>query len=73
MIVTFCGHSDYRPSSSDEDKILSILEENAADMGGTLKDSFYNMLPTDRKRQRVFSCSLSFSLQTVFVDSNAFI
>ena len=30
MIVTFCGHSDYRPSSSDEDKILSILEENAA-------------------------------------------
>ena len=30
MIVTFCGHSDYRESSSDEDKILSILEENTA-------------------------------------------
>ena len=31
MIVTFCGHSDYIQSSSDEDKILSILEENTAD------------------------------------------
>jgi len=38
-----------------------------------LEDSFKNMLPTDRKRQRMVSCSLSFSLQTVFVDTNSFI
>ena len=42
-------------------------------MRRVLEDSFKNMLPTDRKRQRIFSCSLSFPLQTVFADTNAFI
>ena len=29
MIVSFCGHSDYIPNPSDEEKILDILEKEA--------------------------------------------
>ena len=31
MIVTFCGHSDYKESKQDEEKIMSILEEAVGD------------------------------------------
>ena len=31
MIITFCGHADYRASAEDEKKILSVLSERVGD------------------------------------------
>ena len=36
MIVTFCGHSDYKESKQDEERIIALLEEFVGDQPAEL-------------------------------------